>query len=158
MHAKQANDMIGGRERMLVDIVWKPPSGNFVRLNTDGACKENNIAGCGGIIWGNQGEWIGGFAKGVGDCNPFIVELWGVFEGLLLAWCLGFRKIELHIDSVAVVQVISTGKLSSKSRWSLVLNIQKLLDLEWEVKIAHVYREANQCADALAGNCRISTR
>jgi hypothetical protein len=30
------------------------------------------------------------------------------------------------------------------------MNIQKLLDLEWEVKIAHVYREANQCADALA--------
>jgi ribonuclease HI len=121
-----------------------------VRLNTDGACKENNIAGCGGIIRGNQGEWIGGFAKGIGDCSPFIAELWGVFEGLSLAWRLGFRKIELHIDSVAVVQVISTGKLSSKTGWSLVMNIQKLLDLEWEVKIAHVYREANQCADALA--------
>ncbi|GAU10041.1 hypothetical protein TSUD_416290, partial [Trifolium subterraneum] len=79
-NAKQTSNMIDGRECMLVDIRWKPPSGNFVRLNTDGASKDNNKAGCGGIIRGSQGEWLGGFAKGVGDCSAFIAELWGVYE------------------------------------------------------------------------------
>ncbi|GAU13938.1 hypothetical protein TSUD_262650 [Trifolium subterraneum] len=149
-HAKQASDLLDGREYTLVDIGWKPPSGSFVKLNTDGARKDNNKAGCGGIIRGNHGEWLGGFAKGVGECSAFIAELWGVFEGLSLAKRMCFRKVELHIDSVAVVQVISTGKLKSKLGWSLVLNIRKLLDLDWEVTITHAYRETNKCADALA--------
>ncbi|MCI11423.1 putative non-LTR retroelement reverse transcriptase [Trifolium medium] len=63
---------------------------------------------------------------------------------------MGFIKVELHIDSVVVVQVISTGKLNNKLGWSLVLNIRKLLELDWEVTIAHAYRETNKCADALA--------
>jgi hypothetical protein len=41
-------------------------------------------------------------------------------------------------------------KLSGNSGGSLVLNIRKLLELDWEVKIAHVYRESNKCADTLA--------
>jgi ribonuclease HI len=94
-------------------IGWQPPSGHFVKLNTDGACKENNRAGCGGIIRGNQGEWLGGFAKGVGVCSAFVAELWGVLEGLQYARRLRFMAVELNIDSVTVVQVIKTGKLSS---------------------------------------------
>ncbi|MCH81648.1 putative ribonuclease H protein, partial [Trifolium medium] len=41
-HAKQASDLLEGRECTRVEIGWKPPSGSFVRLNTDGARKENN--------------------------------------------------------------------------------------------------------------------
>jgi ribonuclease HI len=149
-HAKHASDLIDGKEYSRVEIGWKPPSGNFVRLNTDGASKNNNQAGCGGIIRGNQGEWLGGFAKGVGDCSAFVAELWGVFEGLSLAKRMGFRKIELHIDSVAVVHVISARNTNNKSAWSLQLNIRKLLESDWEVQITYVYREANKCADALA--------
>ncbi|MCI88056.1 ribonuclease H protein, partial [Trifolium medium] len=69
---------------------WKPPEENYVKLNTDGACKEGGRrAGCGGVIRGNQGEWLGDFVKGVGYCNAFVAELWGVLEGLRLAQRLG---------------------------------------------------------------------
>jgi ribonuclease HI len=84
-------------------IGWKPPIGNFVKLNTDGARKQNNKAGCGGVIRGSQGEWFGGFAKGVGDCSAFVAELWRVFEGLEYARRLGFVNVELNTDSVTVV-------------------------------------------------------
>ncbi|GAU44140.1 hypothetical protein TSUD_188010 [Trifolium subterraneum] len=145
------------RECTRVEIGWKPPSDNFVRLNTDGARKDNNKAECGGIIRGNHGEWLGGFAKVIGECSAFIAELWGVFEGLTLARRMGFRKVEVHIDSVVVVQVITTGKLHNKIGWSLVLNIRKLLELDWEVIIAHAYRETNKCADALANvGCQLN--
>jgi hypothetical protein len=61
---------------------------------------------------------------------------------------MDFRKIELHIDSVAVVHVISARNTNNKLAWSMQLNIRKLLD--WEVQIEHAYHEANKCDDVLA--------
>ncbi|MCH93591.1 RNA-directed DNA polymerase (Reverse transcriptase), partial [Trifolium medium] len=74
------NSVIKQRTMVNTCIRWKPPRDKFMKLNTDGACKEGRRAGCGGIIRGNQGEWIGGFAKGIGYCSAFIAELWGVLE------------------------------------------------------------------------------
>jgi ribonuclease HI len=138
------------RNRILSYIKWKPPKENYVKLNTDGACKEGRTAGCGGVIRGNQGEWLGGFAKGVGYCNAFVAELWGVLEGLSLAQRLGFDRVELSIDSKAVVHVISTEKTQGAEGYAIVKKICRLLTMEWNVTIVHEYREANKCAGALA--------
>jgi hypothetical protein len=40
-----------------------------VRLNTDGSSKDNAKAGCGGLIRGSDGEWLGGFSKFIGNCS-----------------------------------------------------------------------------------------
>ncbi|PNY05105.1 hypothetical protein L195_g001544 [Trifolium pratense] len=69
-----------------------------------GARKDNNKAESGGIIWGDHGECLGGFAKG--ECSAFIAELWWGFEGLSLARQMSFMNVELRIDSVVVVHVI----------------------------------------------------
>ncbi|CAJ2675557.1 unnamed protein product [Trifolium pratense] len=148
--ASKVNGILGCREGMLVQIGWQPPNGSFVKLNTDGARKNNGRAGCGGVIRGSQGEWLGGFAKGVGSCSAFVAELLGVYEGLSYARRMGFMFIELNIDSAMVVQVINTGRLKSPFGLTLVKNIRRLVDMEWEVHITHAYRESNQCADALA--------
>jgi ribonuclease HI len=76
--------------------------------------------------------------------------LWGVLEGLKYAKRKGYRKIELNINSVAVMKVIKSGKTSNSLGFSLVKSIKKLLDEEREVKISHLYRETNRSADALA--------
>jgi ribonuclease HI len=74
----------------------------------------------------------------------------GVVEGLWYAYRLGFRKIELNVDSVVVAQTLRNGKSNSIMGNSLLKQIKKLLDLDWIVEISHMYREANKCADALA--------
>jgi hypothetical protein len=51
------------------------PVSNFVKLNTDRASKDGKIAGCGGVIRGSQGEWLGGFAKHIDNCSAFATEL-----------------------------------------------------------------------------------
>jgi ribonuclease HI len=126
-------------------IKWKPPKENYVKLNTDGACKEGRTAGCGGVIRGNQGEWLGGFAKGVEYCNAFVAELWGVLEGLSLAQRLGFDRVESSIDSKAVVHVISTQKTQVAEGYVIVKKIHRLLTMEWNVTIVHEYCEVNKC-------------
>ncbi|MCI01168.1 ribonuclease H, partial [Trifolium medium] len=47
---------------------WQPPSNGWVKLNSDGSCKENGTTGCGGLLRGCGGEWLGGFAKSIGEC------------------------------------------------------------------------------------------
>jgi ribonuclease HI len=108
------------------------------------------VAGCGGIIRGSHGEWLGGFAKCVGLCSAFVAELWGVYEGLRYAHRLGFRRVELHIDSETVVRVVEKRSTMSSAGSSLLKQIWNLLELDWVVEISHTYREANKCADTLA--------
>jgi ribonuclease HI len=86
----------------MVQPAQPQPKDNFVKLNPDGACKDQHVAGCGGIVRGSQGEWIGGFAKCLGSCSAFVAEIWGVLVGLHYARSLGFSKVELTVDSEAV--------------------------------------------------------
>ncbi|GAU36430.1 hypothetical protein TSUD_19650 [Trifolium subterraneum] len=131
-------------ERDIMNVGWQPLIGNYVKLNTNGASKENSIVGCGGIIRGNQCEYLGGFAKGVGVCTAFVAELF------LYARSLGFTAVESNIDSIVVVSAIKNGRKSSSIGKSLVKQIRRSLELDWDIKIVHVYRESNKCVDALA--------
>jgi ribonuclease HI len=148
--ATKNDKVVTGREKVVSHIRWRPPKISFVKLNTDGAYKKDQIAGCGGIIRGNQGEWLGGYAKCVGLCSAFVAELWGVLEGLRCVRRLGFMNVELNIDSVAVVQVLKERRFNSSLGGALIKQIWKLLDMDWNIEIFHTYREANKCADDLA--------
>jgi hypothetical protein len=66
-------------------INWKPPSQGWVKLNTNGAYKEGNVARCGGVICCSNGVWRGGFAKNLGVCSAYVAKLWGVLEGFRCA-------------------------------------------------------------------------
>ncbi|GAU49448.1 hypothetical protein TSUD_137920 [Trifolium subterraneum] len=79
----------------------------WVVVNTDGAGKNNKNSGCGGLIRGNEGEWLGGFAKGLGTCSGLVAELWVALEGLKLAWKKGYKRVELQIDDKDIVKAIN---------------------------------------------------
>ncbi|GAU22839.1 hypothetical protein TSUD_282060 [Trifolium subterraneum] len=129
---------------------WKPPKLNFVKLNTDGACIDRKIAGCGGVIRGNQGEWLGGFAKKIGDCDAFTAELWGVLEGLCLVSRMGFANVEVSTDLQVVVEVLMNGRVQGFANYPLIRKIHNMINRDWNIEFMHEYREANKCADALA--------
>ncbi|GAU22007.1 hypothetical protein TSUD_111460 [Trifolium subterraneum] len=59
-------------------ICWKPPIVGRVKLKTDGARKVGGCAGCGGLIRGSDGQWLGGFAKHVRNCIVSMLENFGV--------------------------------------------------------------------------------
>ncbi|GAU46467.1 hypothetical protein TSUD_402340 [Trifolium subterraneum] len=148
--AARASRVVTSVPRINVMIGWEPPSQGWVKLNTDGARKNERVAGCGGIIRNNIGDWIGGFAKHVGSCSAFVAELWGVLEGLNYAWKLGFKKVELEIDSAIVVDAVNSGETNSAMGIALIRSIRRIIALNWNVKVYHSYRESNLCADAFA--------
>jgi hypothetical protein len=112
-----------------VRISWKPPMEEWVKLNTDGAYKEGRVAGCGGVIRDSNGVWKGGFAKNLGICSAYVAELWGVLEGLKHARSLGFKRIELEVDSSVVRQVLLQPGCGRPLGGSLVMCIRRLMEL-----------------------------
>ncbi|MCH98601.1 ribonuclease H protein, partial [Trifolium medium] len=117
----------------MVLVRWQTPREIWFKLNTDEACKDSGLAGCGGVLRGSHGEWIGGFAKRLGVCGAYVAELRGLYEGLLYARELGLRRIEVDVDSTTVVNVISKDDNGSRSGCALVWKIRRLMELDWEV-------------------------
>jgi hypothetical protein len=54
VHAANIISVVMERDRMIAMIAWIPPKATFVKLNTDRAYKDNQTAGCGGVIRGTQ--------------------------------------------------------------------------------------------------------
>jgi ribonuclease HI len=101
----------------------------WVCLNIDGTCKDG-IIGCGGVIRGNEGEWLHGFSKLIGRGEVYIAELWGAFEGIKLARMMNFAKVEVRIDSVEVVNDITNNKASKLCGKALVERICVMLEYD----------------------------
>jgi ribonuclease HI len=144
-------DNVSQFQQAIIQIGWTPPGSGWVCLNVDGACRDG-VIGCGGVIRGSVGEWISGFSKFIGSGDAYIAELWGVFEGINLARQMNFTKVEVRIDSIEVVNDILNKKPSRMGGKAIVGRICQLLELDWDVVVTHVYREANCLADALASH------
>jgi ribonuclease HI len=146
----KVNVHVQQRVQSVALIGWVPPKENFVKLNTDGASNNNNVAGCGGLVRDREGDWLGGFAKYVGSSSAVVAEAWGVLEGLRYVWNKGFRKVELNVDSLALVNIIKNRTCHSAVGGMIMKHIWRMMDRDWEVEVSHIYREANKWADTLA--------
>ncbi|KAK8572775.1 hypothetical protein V6N12_028818 [Hibiscus sabdariffa] len=66
---------------------WEATPARCIKVNTDGW--RNTVSGlatCGGVGRDSESRWCFGFAKGIGSCSCLEVELWGIYEGLAIAW------------------------------------------------------------------------
>ncbi|CAL5186876.1 unnamed protein product [Lathyrus oleraceus] len=123
----------------------------------DEARDKHDNTSYGGIIRGSGGEWLRGFFKSVGMSSVYIVELWDVLEGLKLAMAMDFWNIIVEVDSQQVIKDITMGDLSSNMGRHLITSIITLMHQDREIKIHHIYKESNMCADALAREGRLQS-
>jgi ribonuclease HI len=140
-----------GKVQQQLDIKWQAPMAGWVVLNTDGAAKTGvGTAGCGGVLRNDNGVWMEGFAKGLGDTTAYMAELWGIYEGLRMARRRGVEKLELRSDSQVIVRSLQEDNNgSSIMGCALMKRIRDLLKGSWDVKVIHVFREANRFANML---------
>ena len=60
------------------------------------------MASAGGLLRDSSSLWISGFSLNMGIATNNMAELEAIRQGLLLALALGFKIIQLEIDSVTV--------------------------------------------------------
>ncbi|KAE8711340.1 hypothetical protein F3Y22_tig00110295pilonHSYRG00009 [Hibiscus syriacus] len=129
---------------------WCPPPQGWYKLNTDGAQRpDSELATCGGLIRDAQGEWIVGFAKPIRACSVLDAELWGVFEGMTLAWNQGVRDVIIETDNKEVLNLLKQGE-AMKGLSSMTTDIAELIKRQWRVSCNFVPREEKRIADELA--------
>lgn len=126
-------------DREWVLVGWHPPEHGWVNLNLDGAVKGNDFkASSGGVLRGSYREGLGGFAQNISTCSVMRGELWGVLDGLNLAWEKGFRQVIIEVDILFVIEAIKKRELQRSNYHNLVMSIQRLLSLDWTIVLKHV--------------------
>ena len=122
----------------------------WVKLNSDGsAIGSTRRAGGGGVIRNHEGQWLRGYARPLGCSNSCIAELWALRDGLLLAKEMGFNNIIIEMDALSVVFLMKNNTANLLME-PLLTDCRNLLSEIPNKQIVHIYREANQCIDALA--------
>ncbi|KAH9792364.1 putative ribonuclease H protein [Citrus sinensis] len=131
---------------------WVAPTWPWFKLNTDGAHKSSGLSSAGGLIRNCNGEWTIGFGMNIGVGTITGAELWGLYQGLCLAWDNGIQQLQVEVDSLCVTRLVADDEIRPNGHASLVRGIKELLNRTWQVQVKHVYRESNFAADFLANS------
>ena len=84
----------------------------------------------GSILRNDQGEWVVRFAINLGGCSALVVEVWGAWHALHIAWARGCKKVILKLDSMVVIQLIKNDTKSINAANRLVMDIRRMLELD----------------------------
>ena len=124
----------------------------YLKINIDGSALSNSgIVGAEGVLRDHSGRWILGFSLHVGLTTNDMAKLAVVRQGLAMAWNMGFKFLQLELDSNVVLTWLTNNNMSYPTNMMpLICDCRNLLDHEWEGHVQYVYHEANGCADALA--------
>ncbi|CAI0409128.1 unnamed protein product [Linum tenue] len=157
--AKQNSDLCSppsNTHRMDLQVGWKPPREGWVQVQTDGSVLGDSLAAAaGGLIRDRFGRCLDAFSCNLGVCSITSAELKGATVGLERAWQLGFRAVELNLDSQTAINIIKNWQDDDHQHGLFASKIGQLLTRDWQVEVKHVFRECNYSADFLAskGHC-----
>ncbi|XP_045831621.1 uncharacterized protein LOC123923015 [Trifolium pratense] len=131
-------------------IHWSKPPPGFFKINTDGSFVHGQAA-CGGIIRNHNGNFVKGFMCKLGSGNALFAELKGILLGLQIMREMQLTNVILETDSIHAINMIQNRHTSIFHLQPLLQEIINLINLSGStIRINHIHREANTCADALA--------
>ncbi|CAN1845039.1 Putative ribonuclease H protein At1g65750 [Linum perenne] len=134
----------------LDDITWEPGPIDRITINTDGSVNDQKFATAGGVLRSSDGKCLKAFSSNLGRCSVTRVELQGAIHGLELAWNMGFRRVELQMDSSVAIDLFMATEEPMHQHAGEVLSFRELRTRDWSINIRHLYREGNKVADFLA--------
>lgn len=123
-----------------------------LRIFTDGAARGNpGPAGLGVVIEDDQGMRLRGLCRYIGTATNNQAEYLALIEGLRAASEWKPDRLDVYLDSQLVAeQMTGRYRVKNGSLAALHRQAQELLSNFPDVTIAHVPREKNKGADALA--------
>ncbi|KAH9685635.1 putative ribonuclease H protein [Citrus sinensis] len=135
---------------IVLDIIHRATEINSSMKNIIRPGHEMIIKCAGGLIRNYCGEWVHGFGMNIGHCTITGAKVWGLFQGLQLAWNIGIRQLRVEVDSRCTIKILATNNIHPNAYSSLIQGIKRLPNRDWQVSLSHSYRETNFAADYLA--------
>ena len=136
---------------VLRQIWWEKPDLGWLKLNTDASSNAAlGLAAGGGLIRDASGNWVIGFTRKLGRLNSFTAKAWALRDGLLLCCNLKLSAVVVELDAKALVDALSNPSYSNSVISPLFDDCKLLASQIPHLRLKHIYREANKCADRLA--------
>lgn len=122
------------------------------QLFSDGASRGNpGEAGAGSVLLDGKGQELAARSRYLGQCTNNVAEYKALVLGLQSALELGCARLEIFLDSQLIVrQIQGQYKVKNAALKPLFEEVKALLGELKHWSIAHVPREQNKRADALA--------
>ncbi|XP_028772517.1 uncharacterized protein LOC114729647 [Neltuma alba] len=130
----------------------------FLKFNVDGSCSGGK-GGFGGLFRSPAGDIHSFYAKHLKETTSFQVELLSVQAGLQIILKKSLKKIELETDNEQIARILRQDEKINKVDPILTDVMTKLTFASehlYDIRINHIYRAANCCANYLANNARVS--
>ncbi|XP_058076431.1 uncharacterized protein LOC131225019 [Magnolia sinica] len=140
------------REQASISAVvkWLQPPPGWTNINVDGLALGNpGPFGGGGICRDENGAFLFAFHEGYSLGSNVHAELRAIHDGLLLCFSKGLKNIILELDSQLLIDFL-TGRASPGWKWRFWISRINQLVASGHVKFAHILREGNALADAMA--------
>ena len=138
------------KAKSVIAMGWEKPPMGWAKLNSDRSAFGNTgRAGGGGVIRDHDGHWLKGYARPLGCTNSCMAELWTLRDGLLIAKEMGINNLIIELDALSIV-VLMNNNTANLLMEPLLTDCRNLVREIPNKQITHIYREVNQCADALA--------
>ena len=137
--------------RNKIQVKWLNPPSNWFKLNSDGSARGNpGLAGGGGLIRNEKGEWVKGYARAIGITTSVAAKLWALRDGICLCIALKLPAVEIELDAKVVIDLVRKDSNNLNSLDALVADCKEGLKKIPFVRLRHCFREVNRCADNLA--------
>ena len=132
-------------------IRWEKPRAGWLTLNTDGSAASNSgPTGGGRLVRDENGNWVKGFARRIGNTSSYLVELWALQDGLQLCLQIHAQFVVIELDAKAIVEAFNSPTFPSSCVSPIMDECKHMATRIPQTRFRHIYREANRCADFLA--------
>ncbi|KAK3221065.1 hypothetical protein Dsin_015035 [Dipteronia sinensis] len=140
-----------GTDSQTCFISWNPLPHDWIKLNVDSSMRpELGSIAAGGVFRDDIYNWLSGFAMNKGVGSALEAEMWGIFEGMSIAWKTGYKKLVIETDSMSAVHLLNATLPQNHHLFSIAQACRNLMEEDWSCTICHGYRESNRVADSLA--------
>lgn len=134
----------------IIQVWWFSPPERWFKLNTDGSSLGNPSRARGGeIIRNSHGEWVSGFARAIEYTTSVAAELWALQDGINLCIDLNLTNVIIELDAKLVIDLLQNEDGRKNDNEVIIVDCREGLKKIPSVRIQHIFREANMCADAL---------
>jgi len=132
-------------------IRWNNDNYSCTIINVDGSFLGNPVrAGFGGIMWNHAWFYLSGFSGYINDSSDIMyVELFTIYQGLVLAKSLNISDLVCYIDSLRCINLLKGPTMRYHVYVVLIQDVKDTIRQD-NVALCPTLREENQCVDFMA--------